>query len=279
MEHWPEYLMEAVGLGSFMVSACAFGVLLEHPGSPIRQAIQGPAPRRILMGLAMGLTAIGLIYSPLGQRSGAHFNPPVTLTVLRLGKVTPRDGVFYILAQFAGGVVGVGCAAIVLGQALAHPAVNYVVTMPGRWGIVVAFLAEIVISFGLMSTVLIVSNTEGLARFTGLFAGVLVAAYITLEAPISGMSMKPSAHLRLGRDGRHVDGSPDLLHGPASRNAAGGRGLHSRIREPPSQVCNTPSPEQRPLYLPMRGSTTSRARRWVRQRGEGRPCRNQIGMT
>lgn len=192
MEHWPEYLMEAVGLGSFMVSACAFGAVLEHPGSPIRQAIQDPAPRRILMGLAMGLTAIGLIYSPWGRRSGAHFNPSVTLTFLRLGKVAPWDGIFYILAQFAGGVVGVGCAAIVLGQALAHPAVHYVVTMPGQWGIVVAFLTEIVISFGLMSTVLIVSNTEGLARFTGLFAGVLVAAYITFEAPISGMSMNPA---------------------------------------------------------------------------------------
>jgi aquaporin Z len=43
-----------------------------------------------------------------------------------------------------------------------------------------------------MSVVLRVSNTPGLARFTGLFAGALVALYITFEAPISGMSMNPA---------------------------------------------------------------------------------------
>ncbi len=191
-EHWPEYLMEAGGLGSFMVSACAFGVLLEHPGSPLRQAIQEPALRRLLMGLAMGLTAIGLIYSPWGKRSGAHFNPTVTATFLRLGKVAWWDGIFYILAQFAGGVAGVECAAIFLGAALGHPAVHYVATIPGRQGTVVAFVAESGISFGLMSTVLLASNTERLARFTGVFAGGLVAIYITFEAPISGMSMNPA---------------------------------------------------------------------------------------
>jgi aquaporin Z len=33
--HWPEYLMEAAGLGLFMISACVFGTLLGHPGSPV----------------------------------------------------------------------------------------------------------------------------------------------------------------------------------------------------------------------------------------------------
>ena len=193
--HWPEYLMEAAGLGIFMLSACVFGSLCEYPGSPIRQAIQAPEARRVLMGGIMGLTAIGLIYSPWGKRSGAHLNPSVTLAFLRLGKVAPWDGLFYVLAQFVGGILGVGAAAAVLGRALAHPAVNYVATMPGRQGPIVAFLAEVVISFGLMAAVLVTSNTERLARFTGLFAGVLVAAYISLEAPISGMSMNPARSL------------------------------------------------------------------------------------
>jgi catechol 2,3-dioxygenase-like lactoylglutathione lyase family enzyme len=52
-----------------------------------------------------------------------------------------------------------------------------------------------VISFVLMSVVLTTSNAEGLARFTGLFAGALVAAYITIEAPLSGMSMNPARTL------------------------------------------------------------------------------------
>ena len=56
--HWPEYLMEAAALGMFMVSACVFGVLLEH--------ISGLSGR-LLGGIAMGLTAVGIISSPWGS--------------------------------------------------------------------------------------------------------------------------------------------------------------------------------------------------------------------
>src|SRR6059036_2581877 len=85
-EHWPEYLMEAAGLGLFMISACVFTVLLEHPASPVRQGIGSPLLRRVLIGLAMGLTAMSITYSPWGKQSGAHLNPSVTLTFFRLGK-------------------------------------------------------------------------------------------------------------------------------------------------------------------------------------------------
>src|SRR4051794_10239121 len=93
--HWPEYLMEAAGLGLFMVSAGLFGTLLGHPESPAVRAITDPLPRRVLMGLAMGLTAVGIIYSPWGKQSGAHLNPATTLMFWRLGKVAGWDAVFY----------------------------------------------------------------------------------------------------------------------------------------------------------------------------------------
>ena len=190
--HWPEYLMEAAGLGTFMIAACLFGALLEHPVSPLRNAIDSSMARRALMGLAMGLTAVSIVYSPWGKQSGAHLNPAVTLAFYRLGKIAPWDAAFYALAQFAGGVTGVALAVLLLGAAVGHPSVNYVVTAPGAWGPWAALATEIVISLGLMTTVLIVSNTLSLARFTGLFAGGLVAFYITLVAPISGMSMNPA---------------------------------------------------------------------------------------
>lgn len=184
--------MEAAGLGLFMISAALFVALLEHPASPVREAIADPFLRRMLIGLAMGLTAVGIIYSPWGQQSGAHLNPAVTLTFFRLGKIEPPDAVFYVLSQFTGGVAGVLLAEAALGMLIADPSVNYVVTVPGPGGPVVAFAAEVVISFGLMLTVLIASNNLKLGRFTGLFAGALVATYITVEAPLSGMSMNPA---------------------------------------------------------------------------------------
>jgi aquaporin Z len=192
-QHWREYLMEAAGLGLFMVSACVFVALIEYPGSPVRQAIDDDLVRRLLIGVAMGLTAISLIYSPWGKRSGAHLNPAVTLTFYRLGKIAPWDAAFYVLAQFAGGIAGMLLAAALLGgMLLAHPTINHVVTTPGAAGTAVAFAAEAMISFGLMLTVLIVSNRPAINRYTGLAAGALVATYITIEAPLSGMSMNPA---------------------------------------------------------------------------------------
>jgi len=68
-QHWPEYLMEAAELAIFMISASAFTILFYHPGSPMVRAIPGEFIRRLLTGLAMGLTLIGIVYSPWGKRS------------------------------------------------------------------------------------------------------------------------------------------------------------------------------------------------------------------
>ena len=191
-QHWPEYLIEAWALGTFMVSAALFTALLEFPGSPVHQLIPDGAARRALIGLAMGLTAIALIYSPWGQQSGAHMNPATTLTFLSLGKIQPWDAAFYITAQFIGGVCGVLVSKSLLGAIIAHPSVSYVTTVPGPAGTGVAFIAEAAIACGMMLMVLCVTNTPKLARFTGLFAGALVLLYITFEAPLSGMSINPA---------------------------------------------------------------------------------------
>ncbi|MDQ3804210.1 MAG: aquaporin [Acidobacteriota bacterium] len=117
--HWPEYLIEAAGLGCFMVSACAFAVLIFYPASPV-------------------------------------------------------------------------VAAALLGPLVAAPEVNYAVTRPGECGVAVAFAAEAVISFLLMTVILNVSNARRRARWAGLCAGALVAFYISVENPLSGMSMNPA---------------------------------------------------------------------------------------
>jgi aquaporin Z len=189
-QHWPEYLCEAIGLGLFMISATTFAVLLFHPASILRPG--SVLVRRTFMGIAMGATAAAIVYSRIGQRSGAHLNPAVTLAFLRLGKITGRDAAFYVAAQVTGGLTGMTAAAVLFRPLVADPSVNYVVTVPGPAGVLAAFVAEALIAAGLMSMVLFTSNSDALAPFTGVFAGALVATYIALEAPISGMSMNPA---------------------------------------------------------------------------------------
>jgi aquaporin Z len=187
--------MEGLALGLFMLSAGACGVLLEAPGSWARETIESPALRRVLAGLAMGATAIGLIYSPFGRRSGAHMNPAVTLTFLALGKIRARDAAGYAAAQGLGGLLGVLSAAALLGAAFTAPPVRFVVTEPGGSGVAAAFAGEAAISFLQMGIVLLATNSPRLAPWTGVLAGLGVATWIAVEAPLSGMSMNPARTL------------------------------------------------------------------------------------
>jgi aquaporin Z len=190
--HWPEYLIEGWALGTFMISAGVVATLLGSPDSTVRAALPDPMVRTVVAGLAMGLTAIALIHSPWGKRSGAHMNPAVTLTFWRLGKTQRWDAIFFMAAQTLGAVLGVLIVAALLGPAFTRSPVQYAATLPGSAGPWVAFLAELSISGALIFVILTMSGSVRFASFTGLAAGFLVALYISFESPLSGMSMNPA---------------------------------------------------------------------------------------
>ncbi len=192
--NWRNYLIEAWALGMFMLSATFFAGVLGLPGWP-GHGIGEPIVRRSLMGLAMGATAVGLIYSGWGCRSGAHMNPAFTLTFLFLKKIDRRDAAWYILFQCLGGAAAMLLFKSLFPNFVAAPEVNFVQTQPGIAGVAGAVVAEALISFGLVLTVLYSSNFEKTARWTGIFAGCLIFLYITFEDPYSGMSMNPARTL------------------------------------------------------------------------------------
>jgi aquaporin Z len=191
---WPEYLIEAWALGIFMLSASVVTTLLEYPGAALHGVIDARW-RLALIGLAMGSTAVALIYSPWGRRSGAHMNPSVTLAFLTLGRISVVDAVFYMLAQFVGGLLGVLVSWGLLGKPFALPPVSFIATVPGSAGMGVAFLAEAGISLLLMLAILEVSNHRRWSPYSGLVAGCLIACYVFFESPLSGMSMNPARSL------------------------------------------------------------------------------------
>lgn len=190
-DHLAAATLDGALLGLFMLAAGTFGALLEAPGAALQAAVGEPFARRALMGLAMGATAVLLIRSPLGQRCGAHMNPATTFTFWWLGRVPGTVAVLYAVAQFVGGTLGILLAGLLV-PAVGAPPVDFVVTRPGAFGIAAAFAAEAAMTFVLLSLVLRVSQSRRWNRHTALCAGGLVAAYITFEAPISGMSMNPA---------------------------------------------------------------------------------------
>jgi aquaporin Z len=184
--------METGEMAAYLFFTCAFATLLQHPASPVRHVIASDLSRRALMGLAIGATVTATIVSPWGQQSGGHFNPAVTFAFYRLGNVALWDAWFYATAQFAGAIGGVAIARYLLRDAPGNDAVRFAVTVPGMYGRPVAFVAELAISFILMITLLFVSNSEKLARYTPYFVGALYAIFIAFETPLSGMSMNPA---------------------------------------------------------------------------------------
>ncbi len=191
-QHLPEYLMEAWGLGTFMVVAGVVCTLLFSPHYLLSNFAANPWMQRTLMGLGMGLTAMGITYSPWGKQSGAHINPAVSLAFYRLGKIQYWDMVFYIVFQLIGGLIGVLIVALLLKQAFIDSPVQYIVTVPGAAGVVVAFIGEFTIAAMMMGMVLYSTNHPKLAPLTPVFSACLITSFVIFESPLSGFSMNPA---------------------------------------------------------------------------------------
>jgi aquaporin Z len=191
-KNWIHYLQEALGLAIFMISACFFDGILESVHSPLHIAIPSNFFRLVIMGVMMGLTAFFIFNSRLTAASGAHINPAVTLVFFRLGKMAVWDTVFYIIFQWIGGLLAVYLMAALMGMTLKNPPVNYVVTVPGRYGIKAAALTEYLIALVMMSMILKTSAHDKYKKYTQTIAAFLVCGYVIIAGPISGFGMNPA---------------------------------------------------------------------------------------
>ncbi len=190
--HYKLYLMEALGLAIFMVSACFFAGQLWHAGAYLNGIIQNEMARNWVMGIAMGATALFIFYSPVTAPSGSHINPAVTLAQYYLGRINGYDTFYYIVFQFLGGTLAVYLMAFLMGDVLTTAPVNFVATVPGKdVSNTVAALYETVTAFIMTMMVLNVGASK-LKRFTRLFAAILVCNYVYFAGPVSGFGMNPA---------------------------------------------------------------------------------------
>ena len=189
--------MEAAGLACFVGCAGIVATLVEHPASPVRQAIDSAVLRRGVQGVAMGLVVVGIVYSPWGKRSGAHINPAITVAFWQLGRISRADAIWYVVAQLTGAIAAGQLLVLLLGRFYPHPSVHYNTTtpMPQPLGEAIAFGAEFVISFLLMLTMVWALQHERTKNKTGWLTGGLIAVYILVESPFSGMSLNPARTL------------------------------------------------------------------------------------
>ncbi len=144
------------------------------------------------MGIAMGITALFIFYSPFTAPSGAQINPAVSLAFLRIGNMCRYDVLFFILFQTAGGTIAVFIMRFLMGDLLTDSPVLSVVTVPGKSGTQTAAFTELVISFITMMMVLYTSHHDSLKKHTRVFAACLVCIWVITAGPVSGFGMNPA---------------------------------------------------------------------------------------
>jgi aquaporin Z len=188
--HWWAYLLEAAGLMAFMLGAGAFTTLFHYPGSPVQQALPTDLLRNIGIGACMGVVTFGIV-TAIGERSGAHINPAVTLAFYREGRIGGWDAIFYTIFQFIGALAAPILLLAAIGEPFTHEKVKYAISEP-KAGEAIAFAAEFVISLILMLAVLIALNSRRLEKKAPAIIALLIALYIAFESPLSGMSLNPA---------------------------------------------------------------------------------------
>jgi aquaporin Z len=182
--------------------------------------------------LTFGLVVLALIYA-LGDVSGGHLNPAVTLGFLLARRFPAGRVPAYVLSQCAGAFLASG-----LLRALfpGHPGLGLTRPAGSDWQ---SFVLEVVLTLFLMLVVLSVATG---AKERGLMAGVAVGAVIALEAlfagPVCGASMNPARSLAPALVSLHPDGLWIYLLAPPL-GAALAVGACRCVHERP--CCTTPA--------------------------------------
>lgn len=182
---------------AFLTVSSLASVVFHHPDSAVARALAPAWVQRIGIGLALALLIAAMAYSPWGKRSGAHFNPAVTLGFWRLGHIGTADAIWYALAQFLGALAGGAGMHWLLEPWFSHPAIHYNTTRPteGPHGWALALGAEMLISAALLLVLLGALHSARLKHWTGALAGAALALFVVVEAPLSGMSLNPARSL------------------------------------------------------------------------------------
>ena len=188
MEEMKKYLAEAVGTMLLVVFGCGVAVATGCTGN---DGIVATA-------LAFGLVIVALAYS-IGNVSGCHVNPAVSLAMLINKKITLREFLGYVIGQVIGAIVGAAVVGLLFGSFtnLGGNAVQSdVVAAYGEGGgLVIGLVAEIVLSFAFVLAILgVTSKTENKA-VTGVVIGLSLTLVHLLGIRLTGTSVNPARSL------------------------------------------------------------------------------------
>jgi len=192
-----KYFAEFIGTFSLVLFGCGAAVV---NGKTIPAALaDAPAGIGILgIALAFGLAVVVMCYA-IGPISGCHINPAITVSMLVAGKISAKDSVGYIVAQFAGALLGAGIL-YAFQEGAPHFAMGEWALGSNGWGpgylgnysTVSAFLTEAVLTFLFLFVIFGVTSRLGDSHMAGLAIGLTLVLIHLVAIPITGTSVNPA---------------------------------------------------------------------------------------
>ena len=182
-----KYIAEAIGTATLVILGCGTAMLVGC------DAASGGG--YILTALAFGLTIVAMAYS-IGNISGCHINPAVSLGVLLTGGMTTGEFIGYVISQCAGALCGSAVLAAIFG-------LGKVTDMTGGFGAnglagvngnaLAGLLVEIVLTFIFVIAILGVTSRKAKhGSFAGLVIGLTLVVVHMLGIGLTGTSVNPA---------------------------------------------------------------------------------------
>lgn len=144
--------------------------------------------------LAFGLAIVAMAYS-IGNVSGCHINPAVSIAVFASGKMSLNDFIAYVVSQFLGAIAGAGVLLAMFGSKVAElgmgtngfaEASAVKISMGG------AFITEVVLTFIFALAICGVTSKEKFGNVAGIVIGLTLTVVHLLGLPITGTSVNPA---------------------------------------------------------------------------------------
>jgi len=179
MSSFRKYLAECIGTFVLVLFACGTAVVLGCSTASADVAYLGTA-------LAFGLVIVAMAYS-IGNISGCHINPAVSIAMLVSGKLSGKDFVGYVIAQFIGAIAGAAVLMALMGS-------NAALGQNGLYNgdVLISLIVEVILTFVFVFAILGVTSRVENSNVSGLVIGLSLTLVHIFGIHFTGTSVNPA---------------------------------------------------------------------------------------
>lgn len=188
-----KYVAEFIGTLVLVVFGCGSAVAANTLVGEL-SIVPQLALTTLLISFAFGLVIVAMAYS-IGNISGCHINPAVSLAMLISKKLTVKDFCGYVVAQVLGAIAGAGLLCLFFGSNASLGTNGFGTASALGTSMLVAFVVEVVLTFVFLIAILGVTSKEENAPVTGLVIGLTLTLVHILGVPFTGTSVNPARSL------------------------------------------------------------------------------------